>query len=191
MAQPTQQSEKIYTSEKLTELRKQLESQWAEMAKHKPASKEAMDAMLDVYKTQKLIDGEIATIKKQEQDAIVAEQRNARVKMADDLIEAAKLSATSKGDAKKAADDKLAELRESVVNELLVKFAPRSATTAQSDKTPGEKGATAARILEKFHANRAAGMSDTDNKKAIVESGESRGTTGAVILAWQRENGEK
>lgn len=52
------------------------------------------------------------------------------------------------------------------------------------------KGQKGSEIVELFKANRLAGMNDTENVKAIIEAGHSRGTTGAVVLAYRREIGE-
>jgi hypothetical protein len=160
-------------------------------------SKEYLDAQLEVFRINKLIDAEKARIAKEQKDAELAEKRNARVGMADGLITA--VLAAVGFDAATLTDDQRAAFagqREVVVNELLAKYAtsaPAKAAATGDNKSGGGagRGAIAAEIREMFIKNRAAGMSDTDNVKAIIATGKSRGTTGAVVLAYQREIGEK
>jgi hypothetical protein len=97
---------------------------------------------------------------------------------------------------KKPTDEETAELAglvESIKNDLIAKLPAPRTVVANGDKpaATGTKGQKTAEIRAMFDANRAAGMNDTDNVKAIIASGQSRGTTGAVVLAYQRELGEK
>jgi hypothetical protein len=158
-------------SAKLTELRATYATLWATMIKQVAGSKEAMTASLDVFKTQKLVDAEIANIGKAAADAKLAEQRNARAKMADDLIAAVKA-----GNA-----DNIAAARELVVNELLAKYSHSS--PAKTGTGTGTKGATSGAIREILLAEIASGHTVTDAKKAAEAQGYSRGTTGAVATA--------
>lgn len=169
------------TSEKLDALMAEL----AELAdvpeQHTKLSKEWHDANMAIGKKYVEIEAEKANIRKAEAAAKLAEARNAKLA----LIGAFKDAIGTDGE--QAAYDALA-------NELLSKSATPAKKAADTDgtaKPAGERGATSKRIRERFIANRAAGMSDTDNVKEIIASGESRGTTGAVVLAYQREIGEK
>lgn len=164
VAQPEPQSEK------LTALKAELNDKWAKMVKLPAGSKEALDANLDVYKQQKLIDAEIANIRKAEADLKVAELRNARVAMMDNYD--------------KATGDDKAKLREAIVNELLAKYAHSTpAKVATDGSTGGSKGATSAAIKEILLSEIAGGATVTDAKKAAEAKGYSRGTTGAVATA--------
>lgn len=187
-------------SENLTKLQAELAAKWSHMVAQTPGSKEALDANLDVYKQQKLIDGEIATIRKGWADEELAVKRNERVKLLDNYIELVitdrAIQADKKADiaTKDAATKEANDAREVLVNQLLSKFAaaaPAKTAANGTTTTAGPKGAKTAEIRAAFDANRAAGMGDTDNVKAIIASGHSRGTTGAVVLAYQRELGEK
>lgn len=189
--------EPVYESQKLTELQNELAENFAKTSGLKVGEKAWSDAMLLVYKTQKLIDAEIAAIKKSMADAALAEQRNKRIALVTDFETAAIANAILQADKKaseddkKASNDKLAALRETLQNEVLGSLRVQTVKPS-TDKPAGQaKGATTERIRAAFIANRNAGMNDTENVKAIIASGESRGTTGAVVLAYQREIGEK
>lgn len=181
-------------SEKLTALNQELSDKWALMLTFKPGTKEARDANLEVYKVQKNIDAEIANIKQAENQKVLDEQRNQRVAMYDESIvsfgRAAGLSEEQIAEAQK--NESYKALRENCVNALLAKYAASkpTGTIGGNGQTSAPKGATSKAIIEMWEKNRAAGMSDTDNVKDIIASGQSRGTTGAVTLAWRREHGE-
>lgn len=186
------------TSEKLTEIRAKMDSLFASQ-KTITDRKLLLESNLEIYKLTQDEKTEIANIKKTESELKQQEAKNARIAMVDNLLAAhtdnlAALNNDSMTlDEKNAVNDTFHSLRESVVNELLARY-PKS-TPAKSDGKPatdGTKGATGAAIIERFLANRNAGMDDTANKKEIeTVGGFSRGTIGAVILAWQKANGEK
>lgn len=170
------------------------------MATLEVGSKEWLDANLEIYKINQLIKAEQAGLLKIAHEQEIAEKRNARIVLADNLVSAAvhhtKIHATksSTADDKTAADDALAAASEVVKNELLAKFAvstPSKSVATGTTAVAGGKGATTLAIRAAFDANRASGMSDSANIKAIIDSGFSRGTTGAVVLAYQKELGEK
>lgn len=175
----------ISNEAKLATLKTDYKSAWSKMAAAEPGTPEGETAAAEVWKIKGLIKAAEQAIENEANAAKLAEARNQRVAMFDNAVAAA-LSAGTDSEAFKG-------LREAVVNELLAKFgtATKATTTASTSASTGERGATGKRIREAFIANRAAGMNDTDNAKAIIASGESRGTTGAVILAYQREIGEK
>lgn len=187
------------TSEKLTALKAEHSTAWAKMTAAPQGSKEAIDAFQETYRIGKLIDGEIAEIRKTEANARIAELRNARVKMAEDWKEAiinvvnvhARKGVTL--DEKQAASDNEAKLGEVVKNELLAKYAHSTvARVVDSTKTAtGTKGEKGAAIVEAYKAGKLEGKTDADIKKGLVAAGHAVGTVGAVILAYQREIGEK
>lgn len=186
--------EKVYSSPKTDELNVALKAAWEKMVKLPFGSKEALDANMEVFNLRKQIDAEIAGLKKAEQDAIVTEKRNARIKMVDDLIEAvreeAKLPKSASEADKTAASEKVTKLREPIATELSARYAT-SAPAKTDGKPAGEKGATAKAIMEKYHAYVAAGQTSTEAKKSVIADGFSRGTVGAVVLAWEQEAGIK
>lgn len=184
------------TSEKLTALQAEKKILVAAMLACTPDTPEMEAAMEAVYKQNGLIKAEIGEIKKAEHAVKVAEARNAKLALivnydaARDALKA--LPKSAKDDERNAATDAFNAAKTALENAVIGSVGSLKADPADGEKKkPGEKGATSKRIVEKFLANRAAGMNDTENVKAIIESGESRGTTGAVVLAWQRENGEK
>lgn len=184
------------TSEKLTQLEAEKKQLVANMLKCEPDTPEMEAAMEAVYKQNGLIKAEIAEIRKAEQAAKIAEARNAKLAVIAKYDEARdalrSLPKNAKEDERAAATDAFNAAKTALENLVIGSAGSTKAATVPGDKKqPGEKGATSRRIIEKFLANRTAGMNDTDNVKAIIASGESRGTTGAVVLAWQRENGEK
>jgi len=184
------------TSEKLTALQAEKKTLVAAMLACTPDTPEMEAAMEAVYKQNGLIKAEIGEIKKAEHAVKVAEARNAKLALianydaARDALKA--LPKSAKDDERNAATDAFNAAKTALENAVIGSVGSLKADPADGQKKqPGEKGATSKRIVEKFLANRAAGMNDTENVKAIIASGESRGTTGSVVLAWQRENGEK
>lgn len=189
------------TSAKLTELQTLLSTQGESLKTLPVMSKEWNDAMLEIYKTNKLIDAEIAGIKRAENEAKIAELRNNRIAfvtnykaavIADFLVQNDKKADEA---AKLASGENLLKLEEGLKTELL-KTVPGSTpakTAAAGDKPAGEKGATAKRIRGYFDEIRAGNPSATQTEivKDIIARGESRGTTGAVVLAYMQELGEK
>lgn len=190
------------TSPKLLEIRAAMDAIFAKQdafTKDTPR-KDKLDANLELFKLTNDEKAEQANIKKAEADAKIAEARNARVKMLDDLLSAYTASQAAIGsgmpiEESNVLNDTYHKLREEVVNQLLAKFAGSAPAKTAKDGTvtvsTGTKGATGQRIRAAFIANRTTGMTDTDNVKAIIASGESRGTTGAEVLKYQREIGEK
>lgn len=179
-------------SELLTKLKSDKKAAWAEMRKFEdPDAPEAVEAKLAVYKIDQDIKAEIASLRKIEADAKIAEQRNARVALVDNYDAAVLALTNAKKDDKPAAQDEVNTAREVIVNELLARYATSKPATGGTATTSGTKGATSKAIVELYIANKAGGMNDTENKKAIEAAGYSRGTTGAAVLAYQKEIGEK
>ena len=194
------QAEKVYTSDKLTALQAEGAEIWAKLTTCQYGSKEALEANIAMAKNNQAQQNEIAALKKAEQDEILAAKRNERVALVDKLLECHTAYNMVNADKKASAEDKNAAAdafnaaREVVVNEVLAKYAaskPSKPATEGVAPTGGSRGKTGEEIRSLFIANRQTGMSDTDNVKAIIAAGYSRGTTGAVVLAYQREIGEK
>lgn len=172
------------TSPKLEELKKAKTAAMSEAAKAQMAGDEkaAEDKFLEVYKIGEDIKKEIAEIRKHEAELLRKEKEAAIVKLFDDAIAAYANHLKVEGskasiEEKNAASNAYKEQREKVVNRLLGSR-PAAATTG---KTPtGTRGATGSAIHQMILDNLAAGMTLTDAKKAIVDAGYSRGTTGAV-----------
>ncbi len=184
------------TSPALLAIREAMNAKFAEVQKATDM-KAALALNTELFKLQQDEKSEIAAIAKAEKDAELEVKRNERAKLVTDFEAAAIADATlqaskaSKEDKEKSKDALTAQ-RDALTNELLGRLAASSPSkTATGNTATGTKGAIAADIRSAFVANRAAGMTDTANIKAIIESGFSRGTTGAVVLAYQREIGEK
>lgn len=188
------------TSEQLLKIRADIDA--ALDAQSKLTDRKArLDANIEIYKLQNLEKAEMANIARAENEKVVIEKRNERLKIADTLIDFHAAMLALKADKKAlpadvtAAEEAFKTQLETVKNELLGKYAnstpakPAAATNGDA-KPAGSRGATGAAIREKYIANKAAGMSNTDAEKAIVAEGFSRGTTGAVCLAYRREIGE-
>lgn len=192
---------KVYESDKLTALKAQQKEQWSKArAFEDPTDPAALAANLDLFKTNKLIEDEIKALKTAEAEAAAAEIKNARLRLVDELLAAYDADKVAAADKKLSIDEKNAvnatfkAAKDVVTTELMRALGTRAAApkaTTGDAKPTGERGATGQAIIALWLANRAAGMNDTDNRKAIIEAGHSRGTTGAVTLAWQKENGEK
>lgn len=183
------------TSPKLVEIRAAIDAKLStDQSKLDRAGKLALN--LEIFGLTNDEKTEIANIKKAAAEAKSAEARNAKIAVVDNLIAAAIASHVAQADKKltmdekNAANDTMHKFRETVVNQILGSK-PTVANPGGSEKSTATKGETGKKIVEAFLANRASGMTDTENVKAIITSGFSRGTTGAVVLAYQREIGEK
>lgn len=185
--------EKIYTSEKLTEIENRLNALLdTDQSKMDRAAK--LKINLDLFALQNDEKAEIASLKKAESEAKVQEARNAKTKLVDDFGAAAIENYIASNDKKLSIDDKNAKndtfhkLRENVVNAVLGSK-PVTASTGTATAT-GTKGETGTKIRDRYIALKAEGKTNTEAEKAIVAEGFSRGTTGAVCLAYRREIGE-
>lgn len=179
--------------ERIVDLKALKATKWAEMVKLDGDSEEAVTANLELYKISQQIKSAEAEIVTAERQLEVANKRNERIKLFDDVIVAHAhhlKTAASKAtaDEKRAAHDDFIAKSEIVKNELLAKYATVSAPRAAGTGEP--KGAKGAAIIAMYEANKATGMDVTANIKAIIASGHSRGTTGAVVLAHRKAIGE-
>lgn len=198
--EPEAKAEPVPVPDKMAELKNQLSTKWNEMIGLEAGSKEALTANLEVYKIQKQIEAEEANIRKAENDAKMVEQRNARVNLFKDAIEADRAAQKSAFDdnmsleEKQKLSDEAKRTAEIVKTELLARYAtstPSKTASTNGTSAPKSGGTISSQIRELFIANRANNMTDTENVKAIIGQGYSRGTTGAVVLAYQKEIGEK
>lgn len=189
------------TSPKLEELKsKQLELQTEVVSgKFAAGSTEFVDVMVEMFKIGTDIKTEEANIARIAKEAEIANKRNERIALVDAMLEAyAAVIAINATDA--SIDDKnlvyakFKELRAPIDNEMLLRIpsgiASKKAVDGLAPKTTdgGEKGKA---IIAYFLEQRANGVPDTQIKKELVANGHAVGTVGAVILAWQRQNGEK
>ncbi len=159
----------VLTSDKLTQLNQELDNLVdvpQGLERHSTAWHDANKAVAKKYME---IDAEMSAIRKEQSAAKTAEARNAKIAEATNFVE----SAVASGD--------LTELINRIANG--GSPAKKAVDSDGTAKPAGERGATSARILAGLQANMAAGMTLTDAKKAVIASGESRGTTGAVATA--------
>ena len=183
------------TSEKLTELKLAQIAKDAEITAEKDFEKR-LELTKQQFKIGNDIAAEIAAIQKANIAAKLKEAQDAKLAvvtnfeaavLADAKVQAGKGTA----DEKAASADGLTALRTELQNMVLGTVAkPAGAPKAEGAAT-GTKGAKSAEIVALHVANLAAGMTPTESKKAIEAAGHSRGTTGAVVLAWEKEQGLK
>jgi len=187
------------TSELLTKLQNDYKIGFAAMAALTDIT-EQQAAMLATFKIQNEIKTELANLKNAEREEAANMARNARIELVTDLLAAhaykLKVDADKKStDAERNdANDMFNAASDVVKNELLARY-PTSKPAAKpadgTDKPAGARGATGAEIIAQHVANLADGKTPAESKAAIVAGGHSRGTTGAVVLAWEKEQGIK
>jgi len=180
------------TSDKLTELKTKQVANMSALDAEKDFDKK-LELMKDGFKISQDIAAEVSAIQKANVAAKLKEANDKKLAFVTNF-EAAVLadSAIKAGAAgKQESTDKLAVLRTELQNMVLGTVA-KSATVAGEVKSgAGTKGAKSAEIVALHVANLASGMTPTESKKAIEAAGHSRGTTGAVVLAWEKETGLK
>lgn len=171
------------TSEKLETLKSEHIKLQNYAATLPAGSDERNDADIASYKKAQEIKAEKANIVIAEQAALVAEKRNARVKFADDLIEAVK----------GGNEEEIAAAREIVVNELLSKFAgAQKSATVKTGTSTGTRGAATAAIRALIVPMYAAGATGSEVRKSVIhEHGFNDGTANAAILKYEQEIGLK
>lgn len=182
------------TSEKLTGLIADQKAAVEKMDAEKDFDKK-LELNMELFKIGEAIKTEKAAIQKANVAAAVKEAQDKKLAfvinfeaavLADAKVQAGKGTA----DEKTASSDALTAQRTELQN--IVLGTTKIATVAKvSNSAAGTKGAKGAEIIALHTANLAAGMTPTESKKAIVDGGHSRGTTGAVVLAWEKEQGAK
>lgn len=141
---------------------------------------------------------EISTLTKSENDRLALEAKHARLVIRDNYRDAILADHIAQNDKKVSAEDKqaaadnLAAHHETIGNALIASFKPVGSAIVSGTASVGTvKGATSLAIVERYKTLKATEMSDADAKKIIVSEGFAVGTTGAAILAYQREIGVK
>jgi len=188
----------VPTSENLTKLQAEYESAGIAMQSEKFNSPAWIDAKTKLFTLESQIKTEEAKIKSDLALAAIQEARNARVKMADDLVNAVLGAVNIAVSPEQAAQ--FAPQLEIVKNELLAKYA-HSTPAKKATKTgesAGTKGATTAAIRELIVPMYAGVTSDmvaevgkNVRKEIIHTHGFNDGTANAVILAYEKELGLK
>lgn len=190
-------AEPVYDSEKLQELKAEGAQLWEKMTQCEPGSVEANDALLAVYKNKNEQAAEVARIKADLAHKAIAEKRNAKIAELQALLDAhtanvAVQASDAPNEVKDEANAAFKSQFDAIANELCLRIG--GTVAPKTDKPAATGGNGGGKIKEAIEAafikNRADGMSDTENIKAIIASGYSRGTTGAVVLAWRRAQGE-
>ena len=183
------------TSEKLTALKSEQIAKDAEIMAEKDFDKR-LEMSKQMFKITNDIAAEIAAIQKANIAAKLKEAQDAKLAVVTNFEAAvladAKVQA-GKGttDEKAASADSLTKLRTELQNMVLGTVAKVAGADKTAGAATGTKGAKSAEIVALHVANLAAGMTATESKKAIEAAGHSRGTTGAVVLAWEKEQGIK
>lgn len=181
------------TSEALTALNVKLSAAKKAAISAPEDTKEQDEAFMEVYKVKEEIKVEIANIRKTEAEAAQKERNAGIVKLYDDSEAAAIEVFKSIGndaltlDEKNAISDNAKKLREIVVNKLLGQ-APKGATAGTAN-SGGGSGETTKKILALITENRAKGMNDADNKKAVADAGFAVGTIWGILDKFKKENG--
>lgn len=181
-------------SEKLTALRADLLATKTAVKSLAADSPEEDAAFTKIYKLGEDIKAEIAEIGKQkaaaeqkEREAVVIAEFDAAVQASKDSDKVAASDASAED--KNAAYAHAQSLRETICNKLLGKAKPVSGGTGTASK--GTAGQTTKEILDLITANRAAGMNDADNKKAVANAGYAVGTIWGILDKFKKENGAK
>ena len=187
------------TSEKLELLKKQHADKFASLQVLVYDTPEQAAAMTDLFKLGNDINAEIANVKKAEVAAKAAELRTERLANLEDYKNAVLLHFTAiqkpankrtpeEVEAIKLHSDNEKSAYDNLANMILGSVPKQHVATVAKDGVPKESKGIA--IRDMYIANKAAGMTNTQAEKAIVELGYSRGTTGAVCLAYRKEIGE-
>lgn len=180
-------------SEKLSELRaKRLE--FKKLARtFEPDSAEEEAALLEAYKIDQLIKVEINAINAEAAKQKLEIARNERIALFTNVLVAlfagnsaaleAQIATLSEED--KTAFDTASEV---VKNELLTKYAtskPAAAKTAGTDAKPSQ-GVTKSEIVDLHIANVAAGMTDSESRKALEAAGHKRSTVWFAVDGYNK-----
>lgn len=188
------------TSAKLVELQSLKIAAQKLLTKTEVGTEDFDKSVLAITQIGDEIKKELANIKRLEAELKLADERNARVAKRVQFEEALRAEMDYfYGEYKKTKNMEAMNLLTDATKKASIVLDEELLNKSRSIKTNGvtktssgvSKGDTGEKIIELFLANREAGMDDTENKKAVINAGFSRGTTGAVVLAWQRENGEK
>lgn len=185
----TEAPKKVLTSPKLTELQEAYKTAWGAMLQlTDPFAKETKDAKLAVWKIEGEIKTEEAAILKAENEAKIAEQRNQRLSLNQNQLDAHTTLIAIKAD-KKASAEAVAEAqtafdnaKELVDNELLAKYAKSAPAkkSSEGDAPKTDKTAQTAEIVELYLAGKT--------NKEIEDLGFARSTVWHAINNYKKAN---
>jgi hypothetical protein len=192
------------TSEKLTAIRANIDDLLIKVTIETDRKKK-LEFVGELQKEQANEQTEINAIKKALLEAQIAEKKNAKIAFVDQLLSAFfEEKMFFANDYRKAGEglapdqpnplmeqmntltEATKNARENVVN-LLVGTV--SAKVNDGEHATGTKGDTAKQIISSYEKHLAALGDDTEARKAVIAEGFSRGTTGAVVLAYRKEKG--
>lgn len=176
-------------SEKLNELRAAYKAAYDKARQiEDPFSPEAQTANMELWKIQGEIKKEEAAILKAAAEAKIAEMRNARLALVSNLLEAQKavlsLPKSATAEQRNDVENKLAEAKQVVENELLAKFAASkpAKSEASGEKAERNSGNTAA-IIELYLSGKT--------HSEIEAEGYARSTVWHAINNYKKANGLK
>jgi hypothetical protein len=184
------------TSPALVELEAKLKTAMSAIGIEPDSDKQQL-LMLEAMAVRTEVKNEIARINKEAIDKVNAEKINLRISLADALRDTSASYALLNADKKSTEADRNAALDalnaayDAVKTELLARYATSKPATAKTEGSTSTKGSTGAAIIALHEVNLASGMTPAESKKAIESSGHARGTTGAVVLAWEKLQGIK
>lgn len=186
---------KVYTSEKLTELQNTRSGLLAAIRNETDEDK-AFELNQELFGIGQQMKAEVARLKAEEARAEAEAKRAAKIGELTKLVDLAIANDKVASDKKATEEDKAAaklalDAQFDVIANQILGSVPKVAAVKSAGTGEGGKKGTSAEIVEKHQANLAAGMTSTDSKKALVEAGYSRGTVGAAVLAWEKEQGIK
>ncbi len=173
-ATATVPAEPVYTSEKLTALMAEGEKLAAEFQGKKYGTTEYNTAKLALLKHDKAIDEEINSIKKAIAEQKLAEQRQARIALADNFKIAVLANTGKQANETTAAAEK--DAYDALCNALL----PSNKPAVAPKEGAGERGKTTSEIYDLLKTRIDGGMEPGAAVKEVIALGYSRGTVGSV-----------
>jgi hypothetical protein len=185
---------KVYTSEKLTELKGKRAELMAAIRTEQDDDK-AFELNQELFGIGQQMKAEVARLKAEEAKAENEAKRAAKIAELSKLVNLGIVNDKVAADKKATEEDKAAaklayDTQFDIIANQILGSLPKAPSAPKAEGGPAKSG-TSAEIVEKHQANLAAGMNATDSKKALVEQGFSRGTVGAAVLAWEKANGIK
>jgi len=187
------------TSEKLIELRATKKSHLIAARGFEPDSDGEAAELLEAYKIEQLIKAEIANIANVAKQAELQLKRSERIALNDAMLEAYKALVlfTSNPDDDVSSieyntlSDAFKAAREIVDNELLAKYSvPVKAATTTTGSIAGAKLSDTENTAM-VAANHAAGMTDAQNRAALMAAGVPRSTAWHSVNNWLIANNLK
>lgn len=192
---PVAEVVKVYTSEKLTEIKS---AQSAKLAALRSEENEevAFELNTELFKLKQDERAELARLKAEDLKAEIEAKRAAKVAELTKLVDLAIANDKVASDKKATAEDKdAAKLAfdaqfDAIANQILGSV-PKVATAAKVSGE-GKAGAQKGQIVELYKGYRSSGMAHTEAMKAVIEqNGVSRGSAWGPIDAYRKETGDK